>query len=189
MRKQSVAILGILLHLGACSGSKTDKDTLAISTSGNGSTSPAAGRHAYASGSSVTVTATPASGAMFAGWSGAATGTTNPVTIVMGGDKALTASFSGGGGETTSYILTVGTSGNGSTSPAAGSHTYASGASVTVTATPASGAMFTGWSEAATGTTNPVTIGSRLRDPRARRLVSAARAPRPSGTQSRGRGS
>jgi uncharacterized repeat protein (TIGR02543 family) len=42
------------------------------------------------------VTATPASGATFTGWSGAATGTANPVTITMDANKTLTASFSGG---------------------------------------------------------------------------------------------
>jgi expansin (peptidoglycan-binding protein) len=65
---------------------------------------------------------------------------------------------SSGGGGTTSYTLTVNASGNGSTSPAPGAHSYASGTSVQVTATPASGATFTSWSGAATGTTNPATV-------------------------------
>lgn len=70
---------------------------LTIATSGNGTTNPAAGDHTYAAGTAVGVTATPANGATFTGWSGATTGTANPVSITMDGNKVLTASFSGGG--------------------------------------------------------------------------------------------
>jgi uncharacterized repeat protein (TIGR02543 family) len=72
--------------------------TLTVATSGSGTTSPAAGTYTYASGTAVAVTATPASGDTFTGWSGATTGTTNPVTVTMDGNKTLTASFSSGGG-------------------------------------------------------------------------------------------
>ncbi|PYJ80444.1 MAG: hypothetical protein DME22_24115, partial [Verrucomicrobia bacterium] len=47
----------------------------------------------YANGATVTVTAAPNSGFAFAGWSGDATGTTNPITITMTGNKTVTASF------------------------------------------------------------------------------------------------
>jgi aryl-phospho-beta-D-glucosidase BglC (GH1 family) len=77
-------------------GGGTTSYTLTLGVSGNGSTSPATGAHAYASGTSVTVTATPASGATFTSWSGAATGTANPVTVAVDGNKTLTANFSGG---------------------------------------------------------------------------------------------
>jgi uncharacterized repeat protein (TIGR02543 family) len=127
--------------------------SLAVSVSGSGMTSPAAGTHTYAAGTSVQVTAIPASGAAFTGWSGDASGTSNPVTIAMNGNKSLAASFSA-----QSYSLDIAVSGNGTTSPAAGTHSYAAGASVQVTAAPASGAAFTGWSGAASGTSNPVTI-------------------------------
>ncbi|GAB3198203.1 hypothetical protein GCM10027293_14460 [Pontibacter aydingkolensis] len=66
---------------------------------GEGSLSTIGG--VYTDGETVTVTAIPASGWLFSGWSGAATGTTNPVTITMDNNKALTATFvaegSGGG--------------------------------------------------------------------------------------------
>ena len=78
--------------------SEVTNHTLTVATSGSGTTSPAAGTHTYASGTSVTVTATPASGATFTGWSGAATGSANPVTIAMDASKTLTASFSSAGG-------------------------------------------------------------------------------------------
>ena len=47
----------------------------------------------YASGTSVTLTATPASGYSFTGWLGDLTGTTNPAIITMTGNKTVTASF------------------------------------------------------------------------------------------------
>lgn len=71
--------------------------TLSVAVNGNGSTSPAAGTYVYTAGGSATVTAVPASGATFTGWSGAASGTGNPVSITMDSNKALTATFSGGG--------------------------------------------------------------------------------------------
>ena len=143
-------------RLTAADGAVTSY-TLTVATSGSGTTNPAAGTHTYASGTSVTVTATPASGYAFTGWSGAATGTTNPVTIAMDGNKTLTANFEAAASDYTLTVATAG-SGSGTTNPAAGTHTYASGTPVAVTATPASGATFTGWSGAATGTANPVTI-------------------------------
>ena len=67
--------------------------TLTITISGNGSTSPAAGTHTCNSGTSVTVTAIPGSGAAFTGWSGAANSADASVTIVMNSNKNLTAAF------------------------------------------------------------------------------------------------
>jgi uncharacterized repeat protein (TIGR02543 family) len=64
----------------------------------------------------------------------------------------------GGDTPTTNYTLTIGVSGNGQTDPAAGTHTYAQGTSVSITALAGGGATFAGWAGAATGTANPVTI-------------------------------
>ncbi|WP_444980888.1 InlB B-repeat-containing protein, partial [Paenibacillus koleovorans] len=61
-------------------------------TNGSVTLSPSGGT--YASGTVVTVTATPNSGYSFAGWSGDLSGTTNPTTITMSGNKSVTASFS-----------------------------------------------------------------------------------------------
>jgi cellulose 1,4-beta-cellobiosidase len=74
--------------------------TLEIGVSGNGSTSLAAGSYSYKSGSSVTITATPAAGNEFSGWSGAFMGNTNPLTITIDGNKKLTAMFAKSGGDT-----------------------------------------------------------------------------------------
>ena len=54
------------------------------------------------------------------------------------------------------YTLTISSSGNGETDPMTGTHAYAAGASVRITATPA--ATFTGWSGAVSGKANPITI-------------------------------
>ncbi|WP_452602707.1 InlB B-repeat-containing protein [Pontimicrobium sp. MEBiC06410] len=48
----------------------------------------------YADGTVVTLTATPASGYQFDGWSGDVTGTTNSISITMDADKIVTATFS-----------------------------------------------------------------------------------------------
>lgn len=68
--------------------------TLATNTVGQGSISlnPAGGT--YADGTTVSATATPAAGWQFSGWSGDATSSTNPISILMDRNKSITASFS-----------------------------------------------------------------------------------------------
>ena len=67
---------------------------LSIRTSGTGSGTVTADPSGplYATGTVVTVTATPNTGSVFAGWSGAATGT-NAAILIMDADKSLTATF------------------------------------------------------------------------------------------------
>jgi len=67
--------------------------TLTIAAGTGGTTSPAAGTYTYTSGTTVSVTANPSSGYTFSSWSGAASGTSNPVSVVMTGNKTLTAGF------------------------------------------------------------------------------------------------
>jgi len=74
-------------------GATTLTYTLAVQVSGSGTTTPAAGTSSYAAGTTVQVAVTPAAGFTFAGWSGAATGSANPLTVVMNGNKTLTATF------------------------------------------------------------------------------------------------
>jgi uncharacterized repeat protein (TIGR02543 family) len=128
---------------------------LKLEVNGEGTTDPGAGSHLYAYGEAVEVTATPAAGTTFTGWSGAATGTANPVTVTMDGNKTLTANFSPGAA---GYALGIKVSGDGATNPPAGTHSYAAGSQIKVTAMPAAGATFTGWSGAATGASSPVTV-------------------------------
>jgi len=67
--------------------------TLAIGAGSGGTTNPAPGSYSYQAGSTVTITATPAQGSSFTGWTGANTGSANPLTITMDGNKSLTANF------------------------------------------------------------------------------------------------
>jgi hypothetical protein len=175
-------------------------------------------------GTSVTLTAAPAAGQVFNGWSGACSGTARTCTVAMSAARNVAAAFAApatptwtriagegasftvsgtqtvrygagsswiqrsvtssgqctnaffgsdpawgvtkscellsGGSGTTSYLLSTTVSGSGTvTSSPAGincgsacSASYASGASVTLTATPAAGHTFTGWSGACSGT-------------------------------------
>ncbi|MEW6142744.1 MAG: hypothetical protein AB1597_06240 [Chloroflexota bacterium] len=65
-----------------------------------------------------------------------------------------------GGGTTpapANYTLTIAINGGGTVSPAPGSHSYASGTVVNLTATPPSGGQFTGWTGDVANPTSPTT--------------------------------
>src|SRR5262249_37674815 len=68
--------------------------TLTLSTVGNGTVTPAPNQVTYAHGTSIQLTATPAAGWVFAGWSGDTTGVTSPLTFVITANKSITANFS-----------------------------------------------------------------------------------------------
>ncbi len=151
--------------LGVAGGSVTTFP-LTVAKSGNGAgTVSGAGiscgstcSASYASGTSVTLTAAAASGSTFGGWSGACSGTST-CTVSMTTAQSVTATFTS---QVTTYALTVARSGNGSgtvTSNPSGINcgstctaTYASGTTVTLSPTAASGSTFGGWSGACTGT-------------------------------------
>jgi uncharacterized repeat protein (TIGR02543 family) len=128
--------------------------TLTSNTSGTGTISLSPSGGTYNAGTLVTVTATAGSGWQFNGWSGDLSGTTNPATITMNSNKTVTANFTQT--QTTQYSLTVNVTGQGSVSLSPAGGTYASGTSVTLTATPVTGYRFVSWSGAITGSTNPV---------------------------------
>ncbi|WP_236860144.1 6-bladed beta-propeller [Candidatus Formimonas warabiya] len=67
--------------------------TLTVNIDGPGSVTREPDRTAFANGESVTLTAVPDNRCCFKGWSGALTGTANPATLVMDGDKTVTAQF------------------------------------------------------------------------------------------------
>jgi len=124
--------------------------TVQPSTGGSVTLSPSGG--VYAAGTLVTVTAVPASGYRFGSWSGALSGTSNPTTLVVDANKTLSASF------VRQYPVNVSTTGSGSVSLSPSGGVYDVGTLVTLTATPASGGAFLGWSGALTGLTNPATL-------------------------------
>ena len=67
--------------------------TMAVSPTGSGTTTPSVGTHSYVAGTSLTLTATAASGYDFSYWSGDASGTSSTTTVSMNADKNVTANF------------------------------------------------------------------------------------------------
>ena len=68
--------------------------TVSISPSGAGTVSKSPEKSTYGYGDQVTLTATPSLAYVFNNWTGGATGTTNPVTLTINGNKTVTAFFS-----------------------------------------------------------------------------------------------
>ncbi len=67
--------------------------TLTIQATPFGTTDPAPGAWGYAPGSQITVTAYPSTYADFVAWTGAASGSTNPLTVVVDANKTIVANF------------------------------------------------------------------------------------------------
>jgi uncharacterized repeat protein (TIGR02543 family) len=135
----------------------TPKYTLTTNTAGQGSITLDPPGGIYNEDTVVTLTADPASGWQFDGWSGDLSGTANPTTITMGSNKTVTAIFT----EVIvpPYTLTVNIVGQGSVDLNPPGGTYDEDTVVTLTATPpASGWQFDGWSGDLSGTANPTTI-------------------------------
>ncbi|MFX0135863.1 MAG: CFI-box-CTERM domain-containing protein, partial [Candidatus Hodarchaeota archaeon] len=78
--------------------------TLTITAGTGGRTNPSSGTYTHDVGTQVSVRAIANSGYRFIGWSGDASGTTNPITINIDSNKSIKANFNrtttGGGGET-----------------------------------------------------------------------------------------
>jgi uncharacterized repeat protein (TIGR02543 family) len=108
----------------------------------------------FAAGATVALVATPALGATFIGWTGACGGSATTCTVSMTQSRNVTATFSGAT-TGTGFTLTVSVTGNGtvtgggiscgSGATACTSAGHAANSAVTLTATPSSGATFTGW--------------------------------------------
>lgn len=133
----------------------TNGGTGAVTSSPAGINCGASCAFDFAKDASVTLTAAPAAGSVFAGWSGACSGL-GSCLLTMNNNKAVTATF------TTTRALTVTKSGAGtgtvSSLPAGvncGSTcgmSFNAGTSVALTATPSLGSRFSGWSGDCTGT-------------------------------------
>ncbi len=138
----------------------------------------------------ITLTATPASGSAFSGWSGACNGT-GSCTVTMTSATAVTASFAVIPPST--YSLTVSTTGTGSGTVTGGSincgttctQTSTSGTVVTLTATAASGSTFNGWSGACSGSSPTcnvtLTANASVTASFTQNVVVTPPAPTPSG--------
>jgi uncharacterized repeat protein (TIGR02543 family) len=141
---------------------------LSYSQTGSGSVSIAVSRGAttdcstdcatnIAMGARVTIKAKPAAGWIFVGWTGACTGTRD-CKLTMTAATALAARFE----KIPEYVLNYSSTGTGSVSivPRGGTATtcaaacapsFTSGTKLRLTATPAAGSVFTGWSGACSG--------------------------------------
>jgi hypothetical protein len=128
--------------------------TVTCSPSNGGTVTKSPDQAQYASGTAVTLTANPASGYQFTRWEGGATGTANPVSVTMNGNKNVTAVFSATAAQ---YTLTVTSSpsNGGTVTKSPDQAQYASGTSVTLTAVPASGYAFSYWAGDLSGSFNP----------------------------------
>lgn len=124
--------------------------SLNVGTAGGGTGTVTLGSSApITPGSQITLTANPALGSTFIGWTGSESGTTPTITVPADARLNTAAVFARG-----PFTLTTTTAGTGSgvvtTSPFGASFT--DGTSVTLTAVPAVGSIFAGWSGDVTGT-------------------------------------
>ncbi len=86
-------LITLLDQLLAEQAAKNARFTLMVNITGQGSVVKNPDQPAYANGTSVQVTAKPAGGYGFTGWSGNLSGSVNPATITMNGNKTVTATF------------------------------------------------------------------------------------------------
>jgi uncharacterized repeat protein (TIGR02543 family) len=155
--------------------------TLTTAVSGNGTIQLSPPDGTYPGGTEITLQAIPDAGYAFAGWSGDITGTSNPCSVIMDSDKAVTATFTEITGQ--AYTLTINTTGSGIVSRNPSGGNYPEGTTVQLSATPSDGYKFVGWSGDVTGTSNPCSVVMN-----ADKSITAAFAPTSSPTSGGGGG-
>lgn len=158
LTKSITPIALALLLLASCSKEDGEKQqytlTVEPTPSEGGTVSPSSG--SFDAGESVSLRATPSSDHVFKNWTGAVSGTDNPVILTMDGDRSVTAVF-----EKRQYPLTIAVEGEGIvTESLLSSKTtdYDSGSSVQLTPEPEAGWEFVEWRGDVTGTENPLTL-------------------------------
>ena len=149
----------------------TDITAYSLATSvsgGNGKITRSPDQATYAPGSTVVLTASSLTNAdFFDHWSGSASGSTNPLTVVMDSNKTIVANFVTGFG-----LLTDVPTGHGTITRNPSRIIYRPGSSVTLTAVPDAGFKFTGWGDDASGISSPLTAVMN-----AEKSISASFAP------------
>jgi predicted glutamine amidotransferase len=130
-----------------------DRYKLTVNTVGDGTVTRDVGESSYPPDTVIELNAFPTAGWSFSGWSGALSGTDNPTTITMDGDKSVTATFT-----QIEYTLSVTIVGSGSVSKSPDQSTYHLGDVVQLSATEDLGWLFVGWSGDLSGNTNPDSI-------------------------------
>lgn len=132
--------------------------TTAASPTAGGSIARSPNAPSYAAGTVVTLTATPAAGYSFAGWSGAASGSSATTTVTVSANSTATATFTATTATTYTLTATASPTAGGSIARSPNATAYAAGTVVTLTATPAAGYSFSGWNGASTATTASTTV-------------------------------
>lgn len=130
--------------------------TLAVTADANGSVIIEPEKESYILNEDVVIMAVADNGYRFAGWTGDATGMTNPMSLKMDSDMNITATFEAIPAQYT--LTTTATNGSIAVDPAPVNGTYDEGTMVTLTATANEGYEFVDWTGDATGTDATVTI-------------------------------
>ncbi len=136
--------------------------TLTVNTAGafgTGTVTKNPDQATYHYGDVVQLTAVPGTGETFASWSGDLSGSTNPDSVTINGNKSVTANF-----DYIEYTLTVNTAGavfgdgTGTVTKNPDQATYHYGDVVQLTAVPGTGETFASWSGDLSGSTNPDSV-------------------------------
>jgi len=130
-----------------------DQYTLTVNIIGSGSVVKNPNQATYTYGTWVQLTANPTAGWSFDHWSGDMSGSINPDSIFMDGNKVVTAHFT-----QDQYVLTINIIGSGSVVKSPDQATYTYGTVVQLTANPSVGWSFDHWSGAMSGSANPDTV-------------------------------
>lgn len=166
----SIAVTSNATCIATFSTIPTPQYTLTVSRAGTGTgtvNSAPAGivcgsvcAYSFAQGTSVALTATPAAGSTFTGWSGSCAGTVASTSIVVNVNSTCTATFAATPPSQFSLIITRTGTGSGTvTSTPAGiacgsvcSYNFTQSTTIALSAVPAAGSAFTGWSGSCAGT-------------------------------------
>lgn len=127
---------------------------LQVALVGSGSVTKSPDKATYACGEEVDLTAVPASGWKFEGWTGDLSGTDPQTSLIMDASKLVTATFV----PDLKYILTLNKVGNGTVAADPPGPAYSQDTQVQLTATADLGYKFDGWSGSVTSTDNPLAI-------------------------------
>ncbi|HVQ00328.1 MAG TPA: Ig-like domain-containing protein [Candidatus Thermoplasmatota archaeon] len=127
--------------------------TLSISVIGSGSVTRNPSQGTYHYGDVVQLTATADTGWTFDHWSGDLSGSTNPASLTVTGNMAVTATFT-----QNEYTLSTSVVGSGSISKNPDHSTYHYGDVVQLTATADAGWTLDHWSGDLSGSTNPASL-------------------------------
>lgn len=155
--KKSILALGIIILFTTCKKETPQKQlTVNVTPEVGGSVTPTSGT--YAMSSTVKLTATPSAEYIFKEWTGAYSGTNNPVNVLMDADKSVTAVF-----EKRDYPLSLTVVGSGTVKEevimiASAASNYKSGTTVRLTPQPSAGYQFKKWSGDDTTARSPLDI-------------------------------